>query len=68
MAPPTKTVYENSCRICSSKTVTAKLSVIVTKSGEKQTPERNYKTIADYLSHSMVRGTFVCVVGKNWIT
>ena len=35
MATPTKTVYESYCRICSSKKVTSKLSVIVTKSGEK---------------------------------
>ena len=35
MATPTKTVYENYCRICSSKKVTSQLSVIVTKSGEK---------------------------------
>ena len=35
MGTPTKTVYENYCRICSSKKVTSKLSVIVTKSGEK---------------------------------
>ena len=35
MATPTKTVYENFCRICFSKKITSKLSVIVTKSGEK---------------------------------
>ena len=35
METPTKTVYENYCRICSSKKVTSKLAVIVTKSGEK---------------------------------
>ena len=35
MATPTKTVYENHCRIRYSKKVTSKLSVILTKSGEK---------------------------------
>ena len=35
MGSPTKTVYENYCRICSSRKVTSKLAVIVTKCGVK---------------------------------
>ena len=35
MGTSTKTVYENYCRICSSRKVTSKLAVIVTKCGVK---------------------------------
>ena len=41
MGTPTKTVYENYCRICSSRKVTSKLAVIVTKCGVKQTRGKN---------------------------
>ena len=35
MATPTKIVYENYCMICGTKTITSELSIVLTKSGQK---------------------------------
>lgn len=43
METPTKIVYENYCRICSSRKITSKLLVVVTKDGGKNEIGRKLK-------------------------
>ena len=63
--PETKRVYENHCRVCSLRKVTSKLSVIITKRGEKTEIGKKLERYCGVFVTNDTSSRHICVVCKT---